>query len=257
MDKRFKHNIIAAVYYFDGIKIICLDRKDGKQLWQTEEIKTRPFTTAYSPRMVIYEDVVLFSSGVGKTFGQGTIYAFSALDGRKLWDAPQPGSGHYSPEDVFVINGLVWTGRTANVQDDGNYYGRDLHTGELVEEIPGYKAKYWFHQRCYPSKATKNYIIPSRTGIEFVDLKNRYWDINHYVRGGCIYGIMPSNGLIYSPPHACACYMEAKLNGFCAMAPISNTGPDPKAASARSGEAAESNAKATSSSNGSNNAPFP
>jgi len=150
------------------------------------------------------------------------VIALSTLDGKKLWDASQPGSGHYSPEDVFVINGLVWTGQTANVQDSGNYYGRDLKTGELVEEIPGYQAKYWFHQRCYISKATENYIIPSRTGIEFVDLQAKEWDINHYVRGGCIYGVMPSNGLIYAPPHACACYMETKLNGFCAMGPNSN-----------------------------------
>jgi outer membrane protein assembly factor BamB len=220
-----------SVYFYDGAKLNSLDRNNGKQKWQSEEIITKKIDTSYAPRIVVYEDVLLFSIGP-KGFGQpGKLIAFSTANGNKIWEAPQPGSGHYSPEDVFVINGLVWTGRTANVQDDGTYYGRDLHTGELVEEIPGYQAKYWFHQRCYISKATKNYIIPSRTGIEFVDLKNKYWDINHYVRGGCIYGIMPSNGLIYSPPHACACYMEAKLNGFCAMAPITNTGSDPKAAS--------------------------
>jgi outer membrane protein assembly factor BamB len=220
-----------SVYFYDGAKLNSLYRNNGKQRWQSEEIITKKIDTSYAPRIVVYEDVLLFSIGP-KGFGQpGKIIAFSTANGNKVWDAPQPGSGHYSPEDVFVINDVVWTGRTANVQDDGNYYGRDLHTGELVEEIPGYQAKYWFHQRCYISKATKNYIIPSRTGIEFVDLKNKYWDINHYVRGGCIYGIMPSNGLIYSPPHACACYIEAKLNGFCAMAPISNTEPDPKAAS--------------------------
>jgi hypothetical protein len=39
------------------------------------------------------------------------------------------------------------------------------------------------------------------------------------VRGGCLYGIMPANGLVYAPPHACACYIESKLNGFYALAP--------------------------------------
>jgi len=52
-----------------------------------------------------------------------------------------------------------------------------------------------------------------------VDLKNEHWTVNHYTRGGCTYGIMPSNGLIYTPSQACACYMEAKLNGFGALAP--------------------------------------
>jgi outer membrane protein assembly factor BamB len=221
-----------AVYYFDGSRLTSLDRKNGKQNWQTEEVSTRKITTAYAPRMVVYEDVVLFSSGAQSLFRQGTIHAYSAIDGKKIWDAPQPGSGHYSPEDVYVIDGVVWTGRTANVQDDGKYTGRDLHTGEIVAEIEGYNDIYWFHQRCYPGKATKNYIIPSRTGIEFVDLEKKHWDVNHYTRGGCLYGIMPSNGLIYTPPHACACYMEAKLYGFGALAPAGSSGPDPEAVSA-------------------------
>ena len=54
-------------------------------------------------------------------------------------------------------------------------------------------------------------LLPSRTGIEFVDMESEHWDINHWVRGGCIYGIMPCNGLVYAPPHDCACYTEAKL----------------------------------------------
>ena len=35
----------------------------------------------------------------------------------------------------------------------------------------------------------------------------------------CQYGVMPANGLIYAPAHACGCYMEAKLFGFWALAP--------------------------------------
>ncbi|MHC4541732.1 MAG: outer membrane protein assembly factor BamB family protein, partial [Planctomycetota bacterium] len=39
-----------------------------------------------------------------------------------------------------------------------------------------------------------------------------------WVRGACLYGIMPANGMIYNPPHPCACYLEAKLYGFNALA---------------------------------------
>ena len=42
------------------------------------------------------------------------------------------------------------------------------------------------------------------TGIEFVDIKQHEWNINHWVRGGCLYGVMPCNGLTYAPPHDCA-----------------------------------------------------
>jgi outer membrane protein assembly factor BamB len=215
-----------SVYFYDGAKLISIDRRSGRERWQSEAIKRRPINTAYAPRVVVYDDVVLFSSGLK------SMMALSAEDGRKLWEAPQPPSGHYSPEDIFVIDGLVWTGATAMGQNEGNYIGRDLHTGEVKVDIPCDADIYFFHQRCYPSKATKNYILPSRTGIEFVDLEQEHWTVNHYTRGGCTYGIMPSNGLIYTPPHACACYMEAKLSGFCALAGIRESEPDLGAAAA-------------------------
>ncbi len=69
--------------------------------------------------------------------------------------------------------------------------------------------------------------MPSRTGIEFVDPDKEHWDIHHWVRGGCLYGVMPCNGLTYAPPHNCACYPEAKLFGFNALAPMSPTRPIP------------------------------
>jgi outer membrane protein assembly factor BamB len=209
-----------AVYFYDGAEMVSIDRLNGEENWQSEALKSRVIDTAYAPRVVVYDDVVLFSSGLR------SMVAFSAMDGKKLWDAPQPASGHYSPEDMFVIDDLVWTGATAMMQDSGTFTGRDLHTGEVVVEVPCDANIYWFHQRCYPSKATENYIIPSRTGIEFVDLEQKHWTVNHYTRGGCIYGVMPSNGLIYTPPHACACYMEAKLNGFGALGPARDSDPD-------------------------------
>jgi outer membrane protein assembly factor BamB len=215
-----------SVYFFDGAKMTSIDRRSGEEKWQSEAIKSRPINTAYAPRVVVYKDVVLFSSGVGRMF------ALSAADGKKLWDARQPASGHYSPEDIFVIDGLVWTGSTANVQDDGKFTGRDIHTGEVKVELPCDVSIYWFHQRCYPSRATEKYILPSRTGIEFIDLDQKHWTVHHFVRGGCIYGIMPSNGIVYTPPHACACYMEAKLSGFGALGPADKSQIDPKAEAA-------------------------
>jgi outer membrane protein assembly factor BamB len=59
----------------------------------------------------------------------------------------------------------------------------------------------------------------SRTGIEFVDIRNKHWVPHHWVRGACLYGVMPANGLVYAPQHPCACYLEAKLSGFNALAP--------------------------------------
>jgi outer membrane protein assembly factor BamB len=221
-----------SVYFFDGEKIVSVDRSNGKEKWQSQGIKTQTIHTGYAPRIVVHDDVLLFSNEP-RTARQRFMLAFSVSDGKKLWEAVQPASGHFSPEDMFVINDLVWTGSTANVQDNGLFTGRDIHTGEVEVELPADVSIYWFHQRCYPSKATKNYILTSRTGLEFIDLSKKHWTVNHYTRGGCIYGIMPSNGLIYTPPNACACYMEAKIGGFGALAPSGKSEPDLKAEAAK------------------------
>ena len=209
-----------SVYFYNGAYIVCVDRHTGQETWRTSMFNTRSINTAYAPRLVVYEDVLIFSSGLE------SMTALSTVDGSRLWTAAQPPSGHYSPEDIFVINGVVYAGSTASSSDSGNYVGRDIHTGLVVVDIPCDADIYWFHQRCYPGKATEKFIIPSRTGIEFVDLEQKHWTVNHYTRGGCMYGIMPGNGLIYTPPNACACYMEAKLNGFCALGGALESEPD-------------------------------
>ncbi|MBN2241735.1 MAG: PQQ-binding-like beta-propeller repeat protein [Acidobacteria bacterium] len=230
----------GSVYFYDGSKLVSLDRETGGENWRSEPIQTRTIDTAYAPRLVVSDGVLVFSIGSLQAggFAEGTMMAFSAEDGKKIWEAPQPFSGHYSPEDIFVIDGMVWTGNIGltsevNPEESGEFIGRDLHTGEKIAEFPCDQDIYWFHQRCYPSKATEKYIIPSRTGIEFVDLKQQHWEINHYTRGGCLYGIMPGNGLVYTPPHACACYMEAKLNGMGALGGSLAEEPDLEAESSQ------------------------
>ena len=56
-------------------------------------------------------------------------------------------------------------------------------------------------------------------GTTVYDMEEDAWSINHWVRGGCVYGGMPANGMVYVTPHACACYYQSKLNGFNALAP--------------------------------------
>jgi outer membrane protein assembly factor BamB len=213
-----------SVYFHDGDNLFCLERKDGGEKWKTEakrKITGRPvvrgatnsntYETGYATRLVVQNDVLVFSNGLQQVMG------FSTADGKQLWSQYQPPSGHYTPEDIFVIDGLVWTGAIAMMNDKGNYIAWDLHTGEQKKDLPNDTNIYWFHQRCYPSRATEKYFIPSRTGLEFVDNETGHWEINHYARGGCSYGVMPSNGLVYLPPSACACYMEAKLFGMSAL----------------------------------------
>jgi outer membrane protein assembly factor BamB len=202
-----------AVYY-DGDKLICLDPSTGKQRWASApEAKRKLFEYNYAPRVVLHENVALYAGG------DGAMKGLDAESGRELWSAPHARSGYRSPEDLMVAGGLVWNAPTLGGGMSGAFSGRNPLTGEVKVEFPPDVNTYWFHHRCYIAKATERFLLTSRTGIEFVDFRAKHWEINHWVRAACLYGVLPANGLVYAGPHNCACYPEAKLFGMNALAP--------------------------------------
>ncbi len=203
--------------FHDGEKIQCLAAGDGQVRWAADGGKRKLYEYNYGPRLLLTSTEVLYAGG------DGEMAAFDANSGQQLWRAPHNKSGYRSPEDLIVANGLVWNAPTIAGNMSGAFAGRDLRTGEVKVEFPPDVDTYWFHHRCYIAKATDRFILPSRTGIEFVDLTKKHWDINHWVRGACLYGVMPCNGLVYAGPHNCACYPEAKLDGMNALAPAQAT----------------------------------
>ena len=204
------------VVFFNGKQVVSLNRKDGSGEWTSKQLSERSqahWQSGSTPRLILSKDAVVVAPA-------RSMMALSCKDGRALWNAPHPESGYKSPKDLFVIDGLVWYGDTAGADDSGRFDGRDLLTGKVKSSFLPDKDIVWLsHHRCHFSKATRKYIIPGRMGVEFVDLKEEKWQENHWVRGGCIYGIMPCNGMIYVPPHACACYFEMRMNGFAAYSP--------------------------------------
>ena len=220
----------GRVVLHDGQCVVSLDRKTGKQAWRSDPIaRAKEIKAFYGPILVLYEDVVLFSGGetagmqTGSwyTKGKDTMTALSGKTGKVLWSAYHPPSGYRSSEDLLVVDGLVWTGETTSGRAVGVFTGRDPRTGKVVRQFPPDVEIYWFHHRCYRGKATDRYLLMARTGTEFIDVRNKTWDVNHWVRGACGYGVLPANGLLYAPQHPCACYLEAKLSGFNALAPAS------------------------------------
>ena len=215
------------VLFHDGQRIQCLDRDNGQVLWKSEPLpKRESMRSSSGATLVIYDDVVLYSGMVAaekyKLRNSTTIFALSAKNGKTLWKAEHPPGGHMgTPDDILVAGGLAWCGAVAQGRDSGVMIGYDLHTGEVKSEFLPDVQTHWFHHRCYRAKATDKYLLFSRTGIEFIDHAKEHWTCHHWVRGACHYGIMPCNGLIYAPQHPCACYLEAKLYGFTALAPPS------------------------------------
>lgn len=199
--------------FHDGQKLICLDRRTGSVLWESEPTPTGlPVHTNTGPRVLIYKDVVLLAANTGKISG------WSAADGKKLWEQTHRPSGHQSLKDLFVVRGLVWTGDIAGSSNSGAFAGYDPATGKVVQEFPADVNVHWFHHRCYPAKAVGKYLLTARNGTEFIDLTTEHWKPHHWVRGGCIYGVMPCNGMLYAPMDSCGCQMEAKLTGLKALA---------------------------------------
>jgi len=219
------------VYIHDGEKVAALSRTNGEQLWESAPV-TKPsmIGVQYGPNLAVCGNVVMFGGVVenlGPRKGEGTMTALAADTGRTLWDATMPRSGHFSAEDLFIIDNSVWTGTLEFSARPGSgvFTQRNLQTGQVAHEfapdahIPG------FHHRCHRAKATERYILTSCIGIEFVDTRSRQWTPQFWVRGTCLYGIMPANGLIYAPPHYCMCFTTSKLTGLCALAPA--RGPKP------------------------------
>jgi outer membrane protein assembly factor BamB len=215
----------GRVFFQAGTGVVCLDAARGTEAWSTAKPaapskpepqkkpqgkKGRKKRKGGSRRagmsvatLVVQDDIVLWADG-------RKLKALSARDGKELWEAPAP-AGFRSPVDVFVIDGLVWVGKDFTE-------GRDLKSGEVKKRNKVYSTlrTAGHHHRCYRQKATQRYIMEGYRGIEFLDLKGENHSRNNWIRGVCQYGILPANGLIYTPPQSCGCYMEARLFGFWA-----------------------------------------
>jgi len=220
----------------------ALNAGTGKVLWRAprEISRQRPSWTA--PTLVAYGEVVLSGdravgkppaatdaktqvqwtvSSLGGQSPVGKLIAFSAETGKKLWDCPAR-EVYNAPVDVLVADGLVWTGSMVGRNDPGITAGRDPKTGEVKRtraKDPGQFPYGPVHHRCYRNKATSRYLVLGRDGIEFIDISSGKGQSNQWTRGACQYGVMPCNGLVYVPPHACACHIEYKLSNFNVLAP--------------------------------------
>jgi outer membrane protein assembly factor BamB len=219
-------------------EIVCLRCDTGNDLWRYRRPSNYSRPGYATPTLVVCDDVVLSADRVNQPASKRTaarkaipsrseLIALSAKTCSELWRCgceENVGAG----VDVFVANGLVWVGENPRRGVSDYNHGRDLYTGAIKKKFAHAENwPTWHHHRCYRDKATEKYILAGRTGIEFVDLDSGELTTHHWVRGICEYGIMPCNGLIYSPPDQCACYIESRLHGFHALTPRRESSADP------------------------------
>jgi outer membrane protein assembly factor BamB len=145
------------VFFQNAEAVLCLDAATGKVRWKTERPVTtnRPAWTA--PTLVVWEDVVLSAdrdasniflsnaeseggvlwvvSSRGGNAPPGKLIAFSADNGKRLWDAPCQ-ECYNAPVDILVADGLVWTGELVRAKQPGITQGLDPRTGEVRRQRP-------------------------------------------------------------------------------------------------------------------------
>ena len=237
--------------YFQSVKgLHCVAAKTGKQLWMTERATPKSRYGFSTSTLVVTDDVVLLAdrkviekadskdapaannirfavhgwneSGYTRK-GSGQLVAYDAANGKPLWSAPCT-EGYNSPVDVFVIDDIVWIGPKFAK-------GYALKTGEEAKTLDVSADPVGMsHARCHRNKAAASTIFTCRDGIETIDLEKGWTGNNSWIRGTCQYGILPANGLMYSPPDACGCHPKTRMQGVVAVSsefPASATKPIP------------------------------
>jgi len=224
-------------------KIHCLDLESGETIWEFARPPREDYRLPLGVRMsenctlVNHKDVILYAQPRKKR--EGTfhaiycdLYAINAETGKVLWKKTCGVWAWGSPPDVFVINNDVWTHEeyipgqfkgsdSAFVPVSNIPYaliGLDLYSGEETQRIPTTDIFHiGHHHRCYRNKATERFIFTARRGTELTELASGEQSIHHYLRSECRLGIMPANGLLYTTPHPCACYVGVLLKGYNAI----------------------------------------
>jgi outer membrane protein assembly factor BamB len=222
------------VVYHDGNVIHSIGLRTGKARWVSPptgqkiehrassncdspgaEKETIILAPQFAPTMVIYGGVVAFAGG-------RQLNVVSAEDGHELWRSPYASSSYSTPVDLFGFRDSLWGPDPAMnlwrpLDDDLSYKAFDPLTGAAKQGAKGHYGFRFQHHRCYQMKVVDDTVLGSRAGIEFLNTDTSEIEPNHWIRGSCFYGIMPANGLLYVPPHNCACYIRAKLTGFMAL----------------------------------------
>jgi outer membrane protein assembly factor BamB len=209
----------GMLFFLDNQKLYAVDQSTGQEKWSAPCATEGLFMQGYAP-CVVYADNMIFVM-------KDRLMAFSAEDGRILWINEKDAYGTHAAADVFAINGKLWvSGEKGSLVKDAIQV-LDMKTGKSIKPLS--KKTYWpglHHHRCYRNKATTEYLITSRSGLEFIGVNEDSRKFDRWVRGICQYGIMPANGLLYVPPHPCGCFSEIMFRGFHAFSHSSSMDKD-------------------------------
>ena len=222
------------VVYHDGSVIESLDLQTGQRRWTSPptgqnvvfrdqahpdrpgaEPSTIILAPQFAPTLIVYDDVVAFAGG-------RQLNVVSATDGKERWRSDYAATNYSVPVDLFGFQDSLWgpdpeMNLWRPLDDSLDFKAYDPQTGAVRRNVQGNYGFRFQHHRCHPMKVVGHTVIAGRAGIEFLDTDTGAVAAHHWTRGSCYFGVLPANGLLYVPPHDCACYIRAKLSGFLAM----------------------------------------
>ena len=108
--------------FIRGKRLCVWTGRRARRRWQEEAVsKFESHTTRMPPTLVSHAGRAALSAQRRTSSGSGRARRASCL-----WKSKHPRSGHVSPGDALVINGLVWSARRGrgSVRRQGHSYGR-------------------------------------------------------------------------------------------------------------------------------------
>lgn len=194
-------------------EVVCCDMATGKIRWRVPAKSKDQLGS-----LVAYRGDVYYGQ-VSRPGGSRAIICLDGTSGKELWHAQGSDWTYSTSANFYLVGSQLVTGNGATRQGAPEIIYLNAETGAEERRIDISAIKSHHHHRCYRNKATENFILMGKEGVECIDLQTGTVTVNRWVRGACLYGIMPANGLIYFTPEACACNQMNRLDGFGALAP--------------------------------------
>jgi outer membrane protein assembly factor BamB len=188
-------------------EVVCCDMATGKTRWRVPAKSKSQMGS-----LVAYRGDVYYG-------GSRTIICLDGTTGKERWHAQGSDWTYHTSTNFYLVGNQLITGNGATRQGTPEIIYLNAETGAEERRVDISAIKSYHHHRCYRNKATENFILMGKEGVECVDLRTGKVIVNRWVRGACLYGIMPANGLIYFTPEACACNQMNRLDGYGALAP--------------------------------------
>jgi outer membrane protein assembly factor BamB len=222
-----------GVFLLEEDAVVGLDHKTGEEMWRVPRPARPEHKVVDGYRndhtnlcsLVYYDGRVLFGQPHEQdkkppwnTTQPSHLLAIDATTGDVEW-RKQIGNWEYgTPIGIYVVDGRLWV--HAHPDEPFTLLALDPADGRELRRIST-RAVFdsGHHHRCTRNKATERFLITSRRGVELTGFADGSTQVNQWIRGECGYGMMPCNGLIYTTPHPCKCFIEEKLSGLYALAP--------------------------------------